>query len=299
MEEIFFASVIRGLGIGGTYALLAAGFVIVYKATDVVNFAHPALMILGAYSTSWFVFNVGLPFWLAVLAGMATIAVLAAVCERIALRPMVGEPPFAAAMVTIGLFIILFPLAFRLMGTNVITVGDPWGLERASVFGVAVFQVDLAKLVISLVAIVALSIFMKRSRVGLAMRATALDQEVALAQGVNVGRVFGMSWAIAGALAALAGMLVGTGGGGVEPITALVALKALPVIILGGLDSLEGTVYAGLIIGVAESLTRTYQPALAPWLGANFDVVVPYLIMVLVLMVRPYGFFGTPEVQRV
>ena len=298
MEE-FAASVVRGLGVGSTYALIAVGFVIVYRATDVVNFAHPALMILGAYYTSWFVFNVGLPFWVAVPAAMLTMGLLGAICERVALRPMVGEPPFAAAMVTVGLFFVLFILAFRLIGTSVITMGDPWGLERATILGVRVFQVDLAKTVIALTAIGVVALFLNRSRVGLAMRATALDQEVSLAQGVNVGRVFGLSWAIAGATAGLAGMLVGTGAGGVEPITALVALKALPVIILGGLDSVEGTVPAGLAIGIAEALTRTYQPGIAPWLGANFDVVVPYLIMILVLMLRPYGLFGTPEVQRV
>ena len=298
MEELT-ASIIRGVGIGSTYALIAVGFVIVYRATDVVNFAHPALMILGAYYTSWFVFNFGLPFWVAVPAAMLTVGLLAAVCERIALRPMIGQPPFAAAMVTIGLFFILFVLAFRLIGTSIITMGDPWGLERITVLGARVFQADLAKTVIGISAIVILAVLLKRSRWGLAMRATAFDQEVALAQGVKVGRIFGLSWAIAGATAGLAGMLVGMGAGGVEAITALVALKALPVIILGGLDSVEGTIPAGIVIGVAESLTRTYQPAMAPWLGANFDVVVPYLIMIVVLMIRPYGLFGTPEVQRV
>ena len=138
-----------------------------------------------------------------------------------------------------------------------------------------------------------------RSRTGLAMRATAFDQETSLAQGINVGRMFGLSWGIAAAMAALAGALLTAGSSGVETTVALVALKALPVIILGGLDSIKGSVIAGLIIGVAESLTRTYQPIYAPWLGANFDVIVPYLIMIIVLMVRPYGLFGTKEVVRV
>ena len=298
MEELI-VSVVRGLGIGSMYALIAVGFVIVYRATDVVNFAHPALVILGAYFTSWFVFNASLPFWLAVAAAMVSVAALAALCERVALRPMVGQPPFAAAMVTVGLFFVLFVLAFRLIGPSVITMGDPWGLQRVTILGARLFEVDLARTVIGITAIGALAVFLRRSRIGLAMRATALDQEVALAQGVKVGRVFNLSWAIAGATAGLAGMLVGTGAGGVEAITALVALKALPVIIRGGLDSVGGTIPAGIVIGVAESLTRTYQPAYAPWLGANFDVVVPYLIMLVVLMVRPYGLFGTREVQRV
>jgi branched-chain amino acid transport system permease protein len=297
--EALILTLVRGAGIGSTYALLAVGFVIIYRATDVVNFAQPALMILGAYYTSWYVHSIGLPFPVAVITAMVTMALIAALCERIALRPMVGELPFSAAMVTVGVFFVLFTVAARLIGTSVITMGDPWGFERMNLFGVRVFQINVAQVVISMTAIAIVGVFLKRSRVGLAMRATAFDQEVSLAQGVNVGRMFGLSWAISGALAALAGMLIGTGGGGVEALTALVALKALPVIILGGLDSIQGSVYAGLVIGVAESLTRTYQPEYAPWLGANFDVVVPYVIMVLVLLVRPYGMFGTPEVQRV
>ena len=298
MEELL-VSVLRGLGIGSTYALLAVGFVIIYRATDVVNFAQPALMILGAYYVSLYVHNIGMPFVLAVPAAMLTLALIGAITERIALRPMVGEPAFSAAMVTVGVFIVLFIVAFRLIGPNVITVGDPWGLERSTIFGIRVPQVDLAKIVISLTTIAVVGVVLKRSRVGLAMRATALDQEVALAQGVDVGRMFGLAWAVSAALAGLAGMLIGTGSGGVGPLDAFIALKALPVVILGGLDSIKGAVYAGLIIGVAESLTRSYQPGFAPFLGANFDVVVPYLIMILVLMIRPYGLFGTPEIQRV
>lgn len=298
MEELIL-TIVRGFGIGSTYALIAVGFVIIYRATDVVNFAQPALMILGAYYTSWWVHSIGLPFPVAVVAAMLTVALIGAISERIALRPMVGEPPFSAAMVTVGVFFVLFTVASRLIGTNVITMGDPWGLERVDLLGFSLFQRNVAQIVISLLAIAVVGVFLKRSRVGLAMRATALDQEVALAQGVNVGRMFGLSWAIAGGLAALAGMLIGTGAGGVVPLTALVALKALPVIILGGLDSIQGSVYAGLVIGTAESLTRQYQPEYAAFLGANFDVVVPYVIMIIVLMVRPYGMFGTPEVQRV
>ncbi len=298
MEDLA-AALVRGVGIGSTYALLAVGFVVIYRATEVINFSQPGLMIIGAWATSAFVFSAGLPFTAAVVAAMASTALLGAGIERVAMRPMVGRPPFAAAMVTVGVFIVLFVLAFRLIGTGVITLGDPWGLERATFAGVSVFQVDLARIVIALGAIAVVAWWLRRSRTGLAMRATALDQEVALAQGINVGRVFSHTWALAGALAALAGVLIGVGAGGVEPITALVALKALPVIVLGGIDSVEGSVYAGLVIGVAESLTRAYQPIVAPFLGTNVDVVVPYVIMVLVLMIRPTGLFGTREVQRV
>ena len=297
--EILLPSIVRGLGIGSTYALLAVGFVVIYRATEVVNFAQPALMILGAYFTSWFVIGLGMPFPVGVLAAMIVMAGIGAVTERVAMRPLVGQPVFSAAMVTVGVFIVLTMVASRLIGPDILTVGDPWGLERVEVGGFAVFQIDLAKIAISLGAISAVGVLLKRSRIGLAMRATSLDQETALAQGVNVGRMFSLAWAMSAGLAALAGMLIGTGAGGIEATTALVALKALPVIIVGGIDSIQGAVVAGLFIGVAESLTRTYQPEYAPWLGANFDVVVPYLILIVGLMVRPYGLFGTPEVQRV
>lgn len=298
MEELL-SSLVRGLGLGGLYALLGVSFVIVYRATGVINFATPALMILGAFFAGSFGNAMGLPFWLSVLLGMAVMAIIGMVIERIALRPMVGRPAFSAATVTVGVFIILLIVAGRLIGSELLTVNDPFGLNTVDVLGARLFTVDIARLVIALVAIGIVGLFLARSRTGLAMRATAFDQETSLAQGINVGRMFGLSWGIAAAMAALAGALLTAGSSGVETTVALVALKALPVIILGGLDSIKGSVIAGLIIGIAESLTRTYQPIYAPWLGANFDVIVPYLIMIIVLMVRPYGLYGTKEVVRV
>jgi branched-chain amino acid transport system permease protein len=298
MEDLI-SSLIRGLGLGGLYAVLGVSFVIVYRATGVVNFATPALMVLGAFFTGSFGNAIGLPFWLSVLLGMAVMAIIGMLIERVALRPMVGRPAFSAATVTVGVFIILLILSGRLIGSELLTVNDPFGLNTVSVAGATVFTIDIARLIIALVAIGIVGLFLTRSRTGLAMRATAFDQETSLAQGINVGRMFGLSWGIAAAMAALAGALLTAGSSGVETTIALVALKALPVIILGGLDSIKGSVIAGIIIGVAESLTRTYQPMYAPWLGANFDVIVPYLIMIIVLMVRPYGLFGTKEVVRV
>jgi branched-chain amino acid transport system permease protein len=297
--EQFLSVLVRGLATGSFYALLAAGFVVIYRATDVVNFAHPSLMVLGAWFTAYFTRSVGVPFALSVLLAMLAVAVIGALCERVALRPMVGEQPFAAAMVTVGLFFVLTVVANRLIGPNVLTVGDPWGLTIADLGLFRMRVADGWRIGLTAVAFVAVGLFLAKSRAGLAMRATSFDQEVALAQGVNVGRMFGLSWVIAGLLAGLAGMMVGSGGSGVDQTTAFVALKALPVIILGGLDSLKGAYVAGLIIGVVESFTRANATTLIPYVGSNFDVIVPYLIMVLVLLVRPYGMFGTPEVRRV
>lgn len=297
--ETLIESIMRGLGQGSVYAMLGLGFVIVYKGTEVVNFAQPALMILGAFFVSWFTFDAGVPFFAAVPLAMVAAALLGASIERVALRPMVGQPVFSAAMVTVGVFFALLTVATRLIGTDIRRAGDPWGLETIMLGDVRLFQVDIAKVVVGVLAFAIVGAYFKYSRSGLAIRATASDQETALAQGVKVGRMFGLSWALAGALGALAGVFIGAGGVGFEPISALVALKALPAIILGGLDSIKGALIGGLVIGVIESLSRTYQPGLAPWLGANFDQVVPYLVMLIVLMIRPYGLFGTPEIERV
>lgn len=298
MDE-FLSATIRGLAQGSLYTLLGLGFVIIYKGTRVVNFAQPVLMIFGAYWTSYFVVTLGLSFWLGVAAAVATTALIAAACERVALRPMVGEPPFSAAMVTVGVLIAVQVIANDLLGLEIRQVGDPWGLERFSAGGVTVFQADLAALLLTAGVVILMAAFFKYSRLGLALRAAAFDQEAALAQGVPVGRMFGISWAISGALAALAGLLIGAGGSGVDQNTAFVALKALPAIILGGLDSVPGAVVGGLVIGLAETYTKVYQPQHFAWAGANFDQVIPYIVMLLVLLVRPYGLFGTREVERV
>jgi branched-chain amino acid transport system permease protein len=273
--------------------------VIIFTGTGVVSFVQPVLMVLGAYLASALAVDSGVPFLLAVLLAIAGGAAIGAVIERVAMRPMVGEPTFAAAMVTIGLFILLQVVAADMIGLQQRSVGDPWGLDKFDVGGVTVFHTDVAKVVIACLVVGGLMLFFKYSRWGLAMRATAFNQETALAQGIPVGRMFALSWALAGGLAAIAGVLVGTGGAGFDQTTTLLALKALPVIILGGLDSIRGAIVGGLLIGLAEAYTKAYQPDHAAWLGSNFDQVVPYIVMLLVLLVRPYGLFGTPEVQRV
>lgn len=297
MEE-FFAAAVRGLGQGSLYALLGVSFVIVFKASGVVNFAQPALMILGAYFTSSLAVDKGFPFALAILAAVLVTVLVAAAAERIAMRPMVGEPVFSAAMVTVGVFFVLQVIAGDLIGTEQRRIGDPWGLDRFDVAGITVFERDVARVLIGGVCIAAVGAFFKRTRWGLAMRATAFNQETALAQGVPVGRMFSLAWILAGALGAIAGVLVGLGGA-FDQQTSLIALKALPVIVLGGLDSIRGAVVGGVIIGLAEAWTKAYQGAHLGFLGSNFDQVVPYILMLIVLLVRPYGLWGTPEVQRV
>jgi branched-chain amino acid transport system permease protein len=287
-------SLSRGLGNGSVYALLALGFVIIYKSTRVISFAQPALMVAGAVLVSYLVGV--LPFFAALPLAALAIAGLALVIERLALRPMVGKPVFTVAIITLGIDIVIRVVVNAFIGPNVRQVGDPWGLNVIG--GVLIQQRHIAMSVTTAVVVTGLFLFFKYSRIGLAMRATSLNQETALAQGISVGSVFALSWAIAGGLAAVAGTFIASGAG-VDQATWIVALKALPAIILGGLDSIGGAVVGGLVVGLVESLFGTYQSTYLPFLGQNFALVSAYVVMLAVLLVRPYGLFGTPEVERV
>ncbi|MGH2805680.1 MAG: branched-chain amino acid ABC transporter permease [Actinomycetota bacterium] len=294
----FAQALVIGLGLASIYSLLALGFVIIYKSMRVINFAQPGLMILGAYLVVYFGNVVGLSFWIALPLAMVAAALAGLVIERTAIRPMVGKPVFAVAIITLGIDIVLRVVVNDFMGSNVRNIGDPWGLRDLDLLGVSIQHRRIAMVVFALVVVSILFAFFRYTRIGLAMRATSFDQEAALAQGISVGAVFALSWAISGALAALAGMFVGTGSG-IDQTTAFIALKALPAVIVGGLDSVSGAVLGALIIGIFEGLSVTYQGQYLSFLGGNFSQVVPYLVMLAVLLIRPYGLFGTPEIERV
>ncbi|MGH8775509.1 MAG: branched-chain amino acid ABC transporter permease [Jiangellaceae bacterium] len=288
--------VVRGLGTGATYALLALGFVIIYRAMRVISFAQPALMVAGAVAVSYLTPQVG--FALAVPLAVLVGAGLGLTVERTAIRPMIGKPVFVIAIITLGIDVVVRVFVNALIGTDVRQLGDPWGLDNVTILGVDVQQRYLAGFAAAAIVVAGLLAFLRWTRYGLAMRAVALDQEAAMSQGISVGKVFALSWALAGGLAAVAGVFVGTGSG-VDQTTFIIAFAALPAIILGGIDSVGGAVVGGLAVGLVQSLVAGYQADVAPWLGANFQLVSPYLLMVAVLLVRPYGLFGTPEVERV
>ncbi|MEJ7833917.1 MAG: branched-chain amino acid ABC transporter permease [Nocardioides sp.] len=295
MSELL-ESVLRGLGQGSVYALLAIGFVIIYKSSSVISFAQPAMMLSGAVIVSYLSPSVG--FFAALGLGAVAMAGVGLGVERVFIRPMVGRPVFVIAIITIGLDIAIRVIANGFIGLGARPIGDPWGLSRFEVAGVAMQWRHVAMIITTAIVLAALYLFFRFTRHGLAMRATAFDQEAALTQGVSVGSVFAMSWAMAAGIAAIAGALLATGAG-VDRQLWIVTLVALPAIILGGLDSLEGAVVGGLAVGLVESLVGTYQGDLAPWLGNNFESVSAYALMLLVLLVRPYGIWGTPEVKRV
>ncbi|MGI5520749.1 branched-chain amino acid ABC transporter permease [Micromonospora sp. CA-259024] len=294
MSELI-ESLLRGLGTGSVYALLALGFVIIYKATRVISFAQPAFMLAGVVGVTYLSPAIG--FWAAVPAAALLTGLLALGVERAAVRPMVGRPAFVVAIITLGVDVAVRVVVNAFIGLDVRHVGDPWGLRTLALGPVEVQQRHLAALLATALLVAGLFAFFRFSRTGLAMRAAALDQEAALANGVSVGGVFAVSWALAGGLAAVAGTFAAAGGS-VDGALWLIALTALPVIILGGLDSLPGAVVGGLAVGVLQELTATYANDIG-WLGGNVSVITPYLLMLVVLLVRPYGLFGTREVERV
>jgi branched-chain amino acid transport system permease protein len=359
----FIQAVLNGVAAAAVYAPIALGFVIIYKSMQVLSFAQPGLVILGAW---WVVFATSAPvdgvpglFWVVIAvaivgavlaafgrsrgfvparaaklmlgamfavaaadvvwvflvrdadtgglgwpfaAGVALAVVLSAATgiaiERGFLRPMVGKPVFAVAIMTIGIDLIVRITALDFMGPNIRSLNDPWGIDLWQFGGFFLAHRQIAAIVTTTVVVVGLLLFFRYTRMGLAMRATAFDQEVALTQGVSVTTVFALSWAFAAVLAMLGGVFLGSGFG-LDRTAAVQALKALPVVVVGGLDSIGGAIAGALLIAVAEQLTVTYQPLHLPWLGTGFGQVVPYLVMFIVLLVRPYGLFGTEEVERV
>lgn len=288
-----------GVALGALYALVALGFVVIYKATGVINFAQGGLVLLGTYVTYNYNETWGVPFVLSIPLAMVTCAALGAVIERFVLRFLVGQPVFAVIMVTIGLLFIIEQIVTGVWGFDRLNLGDPWGIDKIDAGKVVLAVKDIWTIVLAAVVLLAFFLFFRYSSLGVAMRATAFDQEAAIAQGISARRIFALSWAIAGAVATLAGVMLAAGAGGVRPDIQFVALAAFPAIILGGLDSPAGAVVGGMIIGVSQTLTAGYQPEHAAWLGSGFNNVMPYLVMIVILMFRPYGLFGTKEVRRV
>jgi branched-chain amino acid transport system permease protein len=295
----FLELTVAGLTVGALYALVALGFVVIYKATGVINFAQGGLLLFGAYLAYNFHNTWNLPFALAIIGAVVATALIGALVERVILRRMVGQPVFAVIMITLGLLIIIEQVVTAIWGEGPRNMGDPWGIKRINVGDVGIEHKSLWTVVITAAVLGAFFAFFRYSRYGIAMRACAFDQEAAIAQGISARRVFALSWAIAGAVATLSGVMLASGSRTVEPGLGNIALAAFPAIILGGLDSPLGAVIGGVVIGLTQQWTAGYLVQELSWLGQNFESVMPYLVMVLILLVRPFGLFGTPEVRRV
>ena len=294
----FLGLVVAGIALGAQYALVALGFVIIFKATGVINFAQGGLVLAGAY----FAYNANetwsLPFYVAMVVAMLAGALLGAGIERVALRPMIGQPTFAAIMITIGVLFVIEQIVTSVWGFDNLNLGDPWGNKTVNPADITISHADLWTIGLAALALAAFFLFFRYSSTGVAMRATALDPEAALAQGISPGRVYTLAWAVSGAVAALAGVALAAGSAQLSPGIGYIALAAFPAIILGGLDSPAGAVVGGVVIGLSQAYTVQYLSDWE-WLGENFHTAMPYVVMVVILLVRPYGLFGTKEVHRV
>ena len=292
--EFFFEVLIGGLLAGVMYSLVAIGFVLIYKASGVFNFAQGA-MVLFAALTFVSLLERGLPFGWAFLATLASMVVLALLIERVVLRPLVNRPPIILFMATLGLSYMIEGLAQALWGAQVhgLDLGIPD--EPLEIRGMLLSQFDLFAAGTAAVLVIALSILFNRTRIGLSLRAVADDALAAQAVGIRLPRIWAVVWAVAGFVGLVAGLLWGARLG-VQFSLSLVVLKALPVLIIGGFSSIGGAIVGGLIIGAAEKLAEIY---IGPIIGSGIENWVPCVLALLFLLVRPAGLFGERTIERV
>lgn len=289
----FLQLVISGLAVGSLYALAALGFVLIYKATDIMNFAHGEAMMVGAF-LCYSLIVAGVPFLWAVLITAGLSMVFGLVTERLVLRPMIGEPQFAVVMVTIGLSIFLRSLSGIIFGHDNKIFPSPFSQESLTFGGLVLSPTHLWAMFISGLMVLLFFLFFRYSRVGLAMRGVANDQDTAMLMGISVKRVFALTWGISFVLAAVAGIFLAN----VMVLNiaiCLVAIKAFPAVILGGLESIPGAIIGGLVIGVLETLVGGYLDQTLP----GVKDLTAFVVLFLVLMIRPYGLFGKAEIERV
>ena len=310
--EKFVQTFAKGLAQGALYALVALGFVLIFKATQTVNFAQGAIALVGAWFGSlllidwrvpgrWMGDNTYLVWISSILLAAALTAVLGLVIERLVIRRMIGEPLFSIAVITLGLEAILRTIGFDAVNLNPRDLAIPWGFNGFRIGDAFIAWTYVAIYIATAIAFVAIFFFF-RTRLGIAMRAVAFDQEAALAQGISVGKVFAVAWGSSAALAAIAGVLSSgapLGSGVVSAGITGLAFRALPAVILGGLDSVQGALIGGLVIGCAEVFSGEYLSRWTDVLGNGYSLIVPYVVMLVVLLVRPYGLYGTPEIRRV
>jgi len=291
----FFLLLSNGILIGLMYALIALGFVLVYKATDAVNFAQGEFVMISGLVVAAALDVWGAPLWVAILLGLASMVAFGFLLERVMLRRLIGRPVIAVVMATIGLASILRGVGPSTLGAGTRTLPLPIPDEPIVLGPLFIPPIQLLGGVVSLLFLGGFTWFFLKSRKGIAMRAIADNQQVAMAMGINVERYFGLAWAMTGVVSALGGIVWGNLLG-VDINLSLVGLKVFPVVILGGLDSIPGAVIGGLIVGLVENVTAGYVD---PYVGGGTKDFAPYVLMILALMIRPYGIFGKKIIERI
>lgn len=296
--QFFLEVLLGGLLSGVMYALVALGYVLIYKASGVFNFAQGAMVFFAALTTAGLV-DAGLSLWLAAPLTMVAMVALGLLTEKIVLRPLVAQHEITLFMATIGLTFFVEGLAQAIWGANVrsldLGIEDvplEWLLENANI---AISQFDLVASGIAAALVTMLAIFFSKTKIGRALRAVADDHQAAQSIGIPLNRIWVIVWSVAGFVALVAGIIWGSKLG-VQFSLSLVALKALPVVILGGLTSVPGAILGGLIIGVGEKLSEVF---IGPMFGGGIEIWFGYVLALVFLLVRPQGLFGEKIIDRV
>jgi len=293
--DFFLQLVVSGLMVGSIYALVALGFVLIFKSTGIFNFAQGEVLMIGAYICWALLVQFGAPLWLSLLGTFGSAVCLGLIVERFALRPMIGQPLLAAMMVTLALSAILNGLVTVIWGSRQEVLPELFPSGLLQLGSVTISQQLMIAFFIVVALFIGFVIFFQRTKIGLGMKATAEDHQVSRSLGIKVSSIFAAAWVISCVVAMIGGVLLGSING-VNMSLSFLGMKAFPVVILGGLDSIPGAVIAGLIVGVLEKLASGY---IDPLVGGGFAEVFPFIILLVVLMVRPYGIFGMKRIERI
>ena len=294
--ELLTQLLVNGVIIGTLYGVVAMCFVLIYKSTQIVNFAQGEFLLIGAWVCWWLLTSMQVPFWIGFPITLAFMAVFGVLLQVIVLRPLIGEPIISVIMVTVGLSIFFQAMMKWMFGVWAKPFPEVFGTKSINVLGLNVQTPYILSMGVSLVIMAGFAWFFKFSRFGLAMRATAFNQQVAQSLGISVKSVFAMAWAISAVVSALAGVVVGMVNG-VSSALSFFGIKVFPAVILGGLDSIIGAILGGLIIGVLENLAEFVDSQYLNW--GNLYTVVPFYALIVILMVKPYGLFGTKQIERI
>lgn len=297
--------IFTGILSAGPLALNALGIVLIFKSTYIFNFAQGQLLLLGALTTWWFAVVQELPLWLAIILALIVSAALGLAIERFSLRPLTGQHLLVIILMTLGLSQLLQGLALLLFGSvqrnfpQIFSPADPYKITTPFTYDgnsiIIILKQNLVwSFVIAILGVIIISLFFRFTRIGLMMRGTSEDHELAQSLGININRVFGISWALAGVVATTAGILLATSSG-LDMSLSVVMLSAFPVVLLGGLDSIPGTIIGGLIIGVSMGITSASKVPIV----RDMTEIVPYVLLLVVLLIRPEGLFGQKRIERI
>ncbi|MFG1478497.1 branched-chain amino acid ABC transporter permease [Xanthobacter sp. V4C-4] len=295
-SQLLLQLIINGLIIGTLYGVVGMCFVLIYKASQVVNFAQGEFLLIGAWTCWWLLTAWNIPFFWGFLIAVCFMMVFGMAVQMIVLRPLIGEPIISVIMVTIGMSIFFQALMKWMFGTFAQPFPPIFPVDKVNVLGLQVQTAYLMSTGVSLAIMAGFAWFFKYSKMGLAMRATAFSQQVAQSLGISVRQVFALSWGISAAVSAVAGVVVGIVNG-VSSALSYFGIKVFPAVILGGLDSIFGAVVGGLIVGLLENLGQYVDSQYLKW--GNLYEIIPFYALIIILMIKPYGLFGTRDIERV